>query len=492
MTNDSINPCDHPGWFNQLIPSIQRERPGPFAWISKAAHAFLNHPLGLSIPPFPWHRRFAITSLAAPVMALALLPSAVAAAKEHTLYIFPPSGESGYYPTGNLYRDTFGSLYGTTFQGGAHDQGTVFRLSPVDQKHSKWKFKVLYDFQGGINDGGAPYGGVVMDANGTLYGTTSSGGVGGEGVVFKLTPRPGDPSTWTEKVLYSFNPNFAENIQDGAGPCSGLIMDASGALYGTTIGGGAFNRDGTGNGTVFKLTPPLDPEKNEWTESLLWCFAGGEDGQSPSSGLTIDSTGALYGTTHYGGGGTCQDGWGNVVGCGTVFKITPPGTGQATWTETILHRFSGSPDGGLPGGTLRLDSSGALYGTTYRGGTADGGTVFKLSPPAAGQIAWTASILHSFTGPEGAGPQGGVIADASGRLYGAASGGGAGYGVVFRLSPPVPGRIAWSEAVLHNFNILTSGDNPAYGLLADAQGHLFGTAYYGGTGLGGTVFEVTP
>ena len=104
----------------------------------------------------------------------------------------------------------------------------------------------------------------------------------------------------------------------------------------------------------------------------------------------------------------------------------------------------------------------------------------------------TASILHSFTGPEGAGPQGGVIADAAGRLYGSTSGGGAGYGVVFRLSPPMPGQPARGETVVHDFNILTSGDSAAYGLVVDAQGQLFGTAYYGGAGLGGTVFEVSP
>src|SRR5690349_12966180 len=126
MTNDSINPCDHPGWFNPLIPSIQRERQGPFTWISKAAHAFLNHHLRLSIPPFPRDRRFAITSLAAPVIALTLLPSVAAAATEVTLYAFPKGGETGYYPTGNLYRDKSGSLYGTTYIGGAYGQGTVF------------------------------------------------------------------------------------------------------------------------------------------------------------------------------------------------------------------------------------------------------------------------------------------------------------------------------------------------------------------------------
>jgi uncharacterized repeat protein (TIGR03803 family) len=486
MANDSIKLCDHAGSSNSLMPSIQSELQGLFSWISKAAHAFFNHPLGLNMPRLPWGGRRVLNSLAATVIALAPLPLVTTAATEATLYVFPESGQTGYYPTGTLCRNATGTLYGTTFLGGAYNQGNVFKLTPPAPGRTDWTISVLYDFHGG-NDGGAPLGGVIMDGSGALYGTTFASGPNSYGVVFKLSPPGLGQTAWTETVLYAFNYNFIDGNSDGASPTAGLIMDGNGALYGTTVGGGTAH----GFGTVFKLSPP-GPGKSTWTETVLYRFAGGADGQSPTSGLMIDRAGALYGTTHYGGGGTCQDGWGNVVGCGTVFKITPPGTGQATWTETILHRFSGSPDGGLPGGTLRLDSSGALYGTTYRGGTADGGTVFKLSPPAAGQIAWTASILHSFTGPEGAGPQGGVIADASGRLYGAASGGGAGYGVVFRLSPPVPGQIAWAAAVLHNFNILTSGDNPAYGLLADAQGHLFGTAYYGGTGLGGTVFEVTP
>jgi uncharacterized repeat protein (TIGR03803 family) len=190
MTNDSINPCDHPGWFNPLIPSIQRECQGPFAWISKAAHTCLSHPLGLSIFLFPWDRRFAITSLATAVMALALFTHPATAATENTLYDFQGSGEKGLYPTGNLYRDNAASLYGTTRLGGAYGQGTVFRLSPPGPEQTDWNLLVLYDFQGGSNDGGAPLGGVVMDASGTLYGTTSSGGASDEGVVFKLTPWP--------------------------------------------------------------------------------------------------------------------------------------------------------------------------------------------------------------------------------------------------------------------------------------------------------------
>src|SRR4029077_17946523 len=143
MTNDSINPCDHPGWFNPLVPSIQHERQGPFAWISKAAHACLSHPLGLSIPLFPWDRRFAVTTCAAAVVALALLPHAAVAASEVTLYVFPETGKTGYYPTGNLCRDEAGSLYGTTFLGGAYNQGTVFRLTPPAPGQPKWTLSVL-------------------------------------------------------------------------------------------------------------------------------------------------------------------------------------------------------------------------------------------------------------------------------------------------------------------------------------------------------------
>ena len=300
-------------------------------------------------------------------------------------------------------------------------------INPCDYpgpEQTNWNFSVLYHFQG-LKDGGAPFGGVVMDANGTLYGTAYSGGVNREGVVFKLTPPgPGHP-TWTETVLHNFSYDWVYKIHDGANPVSRLIMDASGALYGTTIGGGATNQFGYGYGTVFKLTP-LDPEKNNWT-------------------------------------------------------------------KTTLYSFSGSPDGGLPAGTLHLDATGAIYGTTYGGGTSGGGTVFKITPPGAAQTSWTESVLYSFAGPDGAGPQGGLIADESGRLYGTASGGGNyGFGVVFRLSPhPTMGQTAWSEEVLHYFNV-TSGDNPFYGLVADPQGNLFGTAYYGGTDKVGTIFEVTP
>jgi uncharacterized repeat protein (TIGR03803 family) len=187
MTNDSIKRCVHPGWSNPLTPSIQSELQGLFSWISKAAHAFFNHPLGLKIPCLPCGGLHPLTSLAAAVMALALLPAAPAVATEATLYVFPESGQTGYYPTGTLCRDANGVLYGTTFLGGAYNQGNVFKLTPPAPGRTNWAISVLYDFHGG-NDGGAPFGGVVMDANGTLNGTAYAGGVNNEGVVFKLTP----------------------------------------------------------------------------------------------------------------------------------------------------------------------------------------------------------------------------------------------------------------------------------------------------------------
>lgn len=183
-------------------------------------------------------------------------PAAMAAAAT-TLYAFPQSGQSGYYPTGTLVRDGNGALYGTTFLGGAHNQGTVFRLNPPAAGQTRWTITVLYSFRGG-NDGGAPSGGVVRDASGALYGTAFSGGANLLGVVFKLMPPAPGKATWTQTVLHAFNYSFVFGIKDGASPAAELIRDpATGTLYGTTVGGGtAHPQTGVGFGTVFKLTPP--------------------------------------------------------------------------------------------------------------------------------------------------------------------------------------------------------------------------------------------
>src|SRR6266403_535209 len=233
---------------------------------------------------------------------------------------------------------------------------------------------VLHSFTGNP-DGSMPYGSLVRDSSGNLYGTTTHGGTSGNGTVFKTT------STGTTTVLHSFAGN-----PDGANPYGGLVVDSSGNLYGTTVIGGTSN-----NGTVFKTT-------STGTTTLLHNFAGNPDGSRPYGGLVRDSSGNLYSTTSQGGSSNL----------GTVFKTT------STGTTTVLHNFAGNPDGSSPyyDGLVR-DSSGNLYGTTTQGGSSNLGTVFKTT--AAG----TTTVLHSFVGtPDGSGPYGGLVVDSSGNLYG--------------------------------------------------------------------------
>lgn len=275
-----------------------------------------------------------------------------------------------------------------------------------------------------------------------------------------------------ETVLY----NFGIRAGDGHGPVGPLIADESGALYGTTDSGGDTNR-----GTVFMLTPP-SITGGVWTEKLLHVFAGA-DGTSPFAGLVADRRGALYGTTA--GGGDAN--------AGTVFRLTPPAIAGGAWTETVLHNFVVA-DGRAPFAGLIMDRSGALYGTTFGGGAANLGTVFRLTPPTVPGGAWTETILHSFTGADGTNPAAGLIMDGTGALYGTTGGGGggnAGFGTVFKLAPPTSPGGAWTETVLHSFTGV-DGDFPLAGLIMDERGALFGTTYYGGEINFGTVFRLTP
>jgi uncharacterized repeat protein (TIGR03803 family) len=220
---------------------------------------------------------------------------------------------------------------------------------------------VLYNFTGGA-DGSHPYGGLIQDSQGNFYGTTSQGGTGsgcglaGCGVVFKFA------ADGTETVLYSFTGGA-----DGSGPLAGLLLDGQGNLYGTTAGGGSPTCDGIGCGVVFKVTL-------KGAETALYSFLGGTDGATPQTALIMDGQGNLYGTTYGGGNLSC-----NGSSCGTVFKVS------ATGEETVLYRFTGSTDGGIPLAGLVMDSQGNLYGTTESGGfTSCGlggcGVVFKVTP----------------------------------------------------------------------------------------------------------------
>jgi uncharacterized repeat protein (TIGR03803 family) len=344
--------------------------------------------------------------------------------KQKVLHHFENNGQDGYYPAASLIFDAAGNLYGTTSQGGAHQVGTVFELMP--DKDGKWNEKVLHCFDWKIEDGYTPVASLTFDASGNLYGTTEFGGIynaGYYGTVFKLTS--GTDGRWNEKVLH----NFDFNGTDGYNPLAGLVLDSSGNLYGTTDTGG-----NTTNGTVFEMTPG---KNGSWTEKVLYNFTGGSDGSLSNSGLVRDSAGSLYSTTVAGGDPHCTYGG----GCGTVFKLTPDAKGK--WTFTTIHMFQ-EKDGAFPGGGLIFDGDGNLYGVTNQGGAYKSGgcenlgcgTVFKLTPGAGGK--WTEKVLHSFNdnGMDGWEPDGGLIIDVAGNLYGTTYSGGAyGYGAVFEITP---------------------------------------------------------
>jgi uncharacterized repeat protein (TIGR03803 family) len=360
------------------------------------------------------------------------------AGQKTALYSFT-GGADGRDPSAGVIRDSAGNLYGTTSAGGAAkaggNAGVVFRVDTAGNE------TVLYSFTGGA-DGGSPYGGVIRDSAGNLYGTTNWYGTAYEGVVYKLD------TSGNETVLYGF-PGAA----DGNTPHAGVIRDSSGNLYGTTLYGGT-----TGTGVVYKLDATGH-------ETVLHTFTGGADGSNPDAGgVILDSTGNLYGTA--GGGGT--------TGAGVVYKV------DATGQETVLYSFTGGTDGGGPDTDLIRDSSGNLYGTTRYGGTAGNGVVYKLD------VTGHERVLYSFTGgTDGGEPLAGVIRDSAGNLYGTTHGGGtAGAGVVYKLDT------AGHETVLYSFTGGADGGQPYAGVIRNSAANLYGTTYGGGTAGRGVVYKL--
>lgn len=255
----------------------------------------------------------------------------------------------------------------------------------------------------------------------------------------------------------------------------------------------------------------------QWNQSVIYQFQGGTDGDGPIGTIVFDQAGNLYGATTGGGIGAC------VFSCGTVFQLTPPANNGDPWTETVLYTFKSylTGDGNIPSGGLVMDGQDNLYGVTSYGGTgnctlAGGsygcGTVYELSPPAQPGGAWTETIIYSFpTAEQGYFPQGDLVLDSQGNLYGATQfGGGLGdtcdpfypnCGTIFELSPPKPGG-PWTEQVLHSFAgsgggaVIGDGAMPVGSLIPDAKGNLYGVTLVGGYGIGscagacGTVFEL--
>lgn len=311
--------------------------------------------------------------------------------------------------------------------------------------------------------------GLTLGVDGTIAGSPTVAGTANFTV--QVADSEASPATATANLSLTIDAPHAFAIihdfnfyVDAGGPRSGLTMEQAGNFYGTAVA----------PGIIYELTP----SNGGWTYGIIYSFTGGNDGYWPTGTLTIGPDGSLYGTTEFGGGTGCSV----HVGCGIVFRLQRSPKGD--WAETMIYRFTGGADGSFPNGGLILDEAGNLYGTTQDGN----GVVYELTP-SNGE--WTQTILYAFTGGnDGASPAGGLIFDGAGNLYGTTLfGGSSSSGTVFQLTPGVAG---WKESVLHNFQGGSDGDQPWSSLIFYHTGNLYGTTSDGGTGAGGTVFELTP
>lgn len=379
--------------------------------------------------------------LAVPLLAGLLAGTQFAQAQtEIILYNFGSFPLDGGGPRAGVVLDKKGNLYGTTEGGGTYDGGTVFKLTPSGVE------TILHSFGGDSEDGAFPFAGVILDAQGNLYGTTASGGAYNRGTVFKVTP------SGQETILLTFGGSVF-----GSNPWAGLIFDKHGNLYGTTRAGGQY-----GQGEVFRLTPSGE------VRTLHSFDKYNGDGADPQAAVVLDTQGNLYGTTTSGGAYFYE---------GVAFKLAPSGE------ETILYNFGRGGGGARPEAGLVLDAEGNLYGTTFQGGDHSGGTVFQLTP--SGQE----TVLYSFGAGvgDGADPYAGVTFDTKGNLYGTTYYGGAYQrGTVFMLTPS--GR----EITLHSFNYAGGDGTYSYATpVMDSQGNLYGTTQDGGAFGAGTIFKIT-
>jgi uncharacterized repeat protein (TIGR03803 family) len=397
-------------------------------------------------------KRLPINRIAIGFVALAALALPAMAATETVLYSFPDSGTG--YPLGTLHFKN-GSLYGTGSGDEKSADGQVFKLT---NSGGAWRERTLLTFDG--SNGSTPFTGPMPGPDGVFYGTTYGAYNGGN--VYALSKKGGK---WVGSTIWAFG-----GAGDGTQPYSDLVMDKSSNLYGTTYGGGTYNA-----GTVFELSNV----NGVWTETVLHSFGGSGDGVEPYAGLLMVGSGTFYGTTQYGGN----------HGNGTVFKLFQSG---AVWKLKIIYSFTGGGDGGEPLGTLIRDKNGALYGTTKFGAANDEGTVFMLSRLAG---KWTETTLHEFDSfnEDGANPLAGLTWGPSGSLYGTTSEGGTpgypGVGIVFELTQS--GGV-WKETILHSFEGDADGSYPQGGIVLDKNGALYGTTAIGGTDNLGTVWKITP
>jgi len=413
------------------------------------------------------------------LISLFLILSLTAFAAQYRIKTFDFTTTGGILPYGGLVADAAGNLYGTTSSGGtsSHCLSGVGCgvVFKLTPSGNGWTETILYNFcaQANCSDGADPLGPLVFDSAGNLYGTTY-GQVNLTGsVIFELSPTS---NGWKETVLHTFC--SATNCNDGTSSRSGLIFDSAGNLYGTTSYGGAHSK-----GVAFELSPGT----NGWTETVLHAFSGGRDGANPTAGLAFDTNGNLFGTAPNNG----------AQGRGVVFALSP---GSSGWTESVIYSFTGKTDGGVPTGGLVLDASNNLYGTANSGGNlsckyngiSGCGVVFEVSLNSG---TWTESVLYSFSGADGVAPSAAPTFDASGVMYGTTSQGGLnkcanefGCGTVWSLTPNSDGT--WTEAVLHAFTGAKDQREPLAPVLLDSAGNIYGTCegsfQYGN----GSVFEL--
>lgn len=379
---------------------------------------------------------------------LATLLAATAPASAQTLdTLFSFSGLTGRNPYAGVTLDAAGNLFGTTYQGAGY--GTVFRLSPDGL--GGYSHSILLSLTNGT--GIYPTAGVALDAAGNVFGAGNTGGPGGGGTLFRLSPDGAGGYVHSNLV------NFAG--ANGRNPYARLTPGASGNFFGTTYLGGSSN-----NGTVFSLSPN---GLGGYTHSTIMSFDSA-NGRNPVSELIVDTLGNIFGTTYNGS---------------RVFRLSPDGAGGYTHSTIFTLSFA---NGVNPAGRLTLDNAGNLFGTTYSGGPNNGGTVFRLSPDGAG--GYTHSTLFAFPqSGDGRNPNAGLLLDAAGNLFGTTTyGGGAGVGTIYRLSPDGVG--GYIHTTLFS---LTDGTGVyPYGELAsDQDGNIYGTTSDWGPSGYGTVFRLS-
>ncbi len=400
------------------------------------------------------------------VVACSLAPAAAAQATVKPLLAF-----NGTESEGNLIFDSAGNLYGTTGDQYGPPLITVFELSP--NANGTWTENRLWAFTGGTEPLNIRAG-VIFDASGNLYGTSLYGGAYGCGTVFKLTHNP--DGSWTENNINDFD------CTNGDQATGGVIFDQAGNLYGTTSFGGTYNW-----GVVYELTPNAG---GGWSERVLHNFTFGDDGGYPGHGsLAFDSAGNLYGTAGQGAQGSCYV-W--TTGCGTAYKMSPNGNGN--WSFQVIHSFTGGDDGGVPEFGFTFDQAGNLYSTAYMGGTYGDGVVFELIPNSDGT--YTEKVLHNFSGdPDGVYPFGGVTFDSAGNIYGTTWAGGdndcfnaPGCGIVYELTPNAD---SYAETILVHFHGAPAPlSTPYNNLVMDSLGNLYGSATGYGMYASGSIYEV--